>query len=607
MKKNLTSLFGAFVLAFMCGTQGIAQTQKNISFTAKLDGTQEVPLNNTTALGVAHLTLTPKFDSLIVRVDYTGLQSAFSAAHIHLGAPGIAGGVIFSLPAPVNNIIKTVITGSALTPTVLTNLFTGNYYVNIHSANLVDGEIRGQIVPEADINFSTILNAAQEVPVPTNIAAFGVASFKLAKHTGVLSYEVLVNNLSGPITAGHIHKGVMGVAGPAIYTLTQIGNNKFKGEVDPTAFLPALFRDSLYVNVHTTANPDGEARGQIHLVNGFAASAMINSAQEVPAPTVPTKANGLGEFHLSTDLDSIFVIVALDSLTGKINSAHLHKAVPGTAGGVVLDLSTGITADSNAILFSGPINPAVINSILHDSVYFNVHTMANTSGEIRGQLMPLARYTGTVCLTGGQESPATNSTATGGGIVSFSRDMTNAHVMYVANGLSSNVTATHIHQGLFGANGSPVYTLTSSYMNNGVFVYLKNTDAAPFMPETVNQGLKDSLYVNIHTSNFPNGEIRGQIGRGCPDNITGISDATPLASAAVYPNPTTNELHIQLPLSVSERVNVRIYDMMGKLVLNNDYNALNLINLSVGNFNKGLYLIQITSGSEVFQSKFGKE
>lgn len=607
MKKNLTSLFGAVVLAFMCGTQVTAQTQKNISFTAKLDGNQEVPANNSTALGVAHLTLTPKFDSLIVRVDYTGLQSAFSAAHIHLGAPGIAGGVIFPLPTPVNNIIKTVITGSALTPAVLTNLFTGNYYVNIHSANLVDGEIRGQIVPEADINFSTVLNATQEVPLPTNAAVLGVASFRLAKHTGVLSYEILVNNLTGPITAGHIHKGIAGVAGPDIYTLTQIGNNKFKGEVNPTAFLTALFTDSLYVNVHTTANASGEARGQIRRVDGLSASAIINGAQEVPAPTVPTKANGVGEFHLSLDMDSIFVAVVLDSLTGKIHNAHLHKAVYGVAGGVILDLSPGITTDSNAVLFSGPVTHDVINSILHDSVYFNVHTLANASGEIRGQLIPLARYTAAVCLTGSQESPATNSTATGGGMVSFSRDMTNAHVMYVASGLSSNVTATHIHQGLFGANGSPIYTLTSSYMNNGVFVYLKNTDATPFTPETVNQGLKDSLYVNIHTSNFPNGEIRGQIGKGCPDNITGISDVTPLQSASVYPNPTTNELNIQLPLSVSEKVNVKIYDMMGKLVLNNDFNALNLINLSVSNFNKGLYLVQVTSGSQVFQSKFGKE
>lgn len=607
MKKNFTSLLGAFVLAFMCGNQVVAQTQKNISFTAKLDGVQETPANNTTALGVAHLQLTPKLDSLLVRVDYTGLQSAFTAAHIHLGAPGVAGAVAFPLPTPVNNSIKTVITGASLTPTVISNLFLSNYYVNIHSANLTDGEIRGQIVPEADINFSTVLDAAQEVPLPTNATVFGVASFKLSKHTGVLSYDVLMNNLTGPLTAGHIHKGIAGVAGPDIYTLTQIGNNKFKGELNPTAFLTALFKDSLYINVHTTANPSGEARGQIRFVPGLSAPAILNSAQEVPAPTVPTKANGVGSFQFSTRLDSIFIVVALDSLTGKIHNAHLHKGAFGTAGNVIYDLSPGITPDSSAIIFKGTATPALVHSILHDSVYFNVHTIANPSGEIRGQLIPLARYTGTVCLTGSQESPATNSTATGGGIVSFSRDLTNAHVMYVASGLSSAVTATHIHQGAFGQNGSPIYTLTPSYLNGGVFVYLKNTDAAPFTPVTVSQGLKDSLYVNIHTTNFPNGEIRGQIGEDCPANITGINDAIALENAAVYPNPTSSELNIQLPLSVSEKVNVKIYDVVGKLILNNDYSASNLLNLNVSNFNKGLYIVQITSGSQMFQSKFGKE
>ena len=607
MKKKFTTLLSGFVLACLFGTQGFAQTQKNISFTAKLDGSQETPVNNTTALGVAHLQLTPKFDSLIVRVDFTGLQSTFSGAHIHLGAPGITGGVIFALSSPVNNTIHTIITGSSLTPAVIANLFTGNYYVNIHSANLVDGEIRGQITPEADWNFSTILTATQEVTPPANTAVLGVGRFKLLKHTGVLSYEVLVNNLTGPITAAHIHKAIQGVDGPVIYTLTQIGNNKFKGEVDPTTFLTALLKNSLYVNVHTTANSGGEARGQIRLVPGLSAFVSMNSDQEVPAPSIPTKANGVGNFYCSNDLDSIFVSVVLDSLTGKINGAHLHKAVYGSAGNVILDLSSGITADSNAVLFSGPITHSVINSILHDSVYFNVHTVANSSGEIRGQLIPFARYTGTVCLSGSQETPAANSTASGGGMVSFSRDLTNAHVMYVASGLSSSVTATHIHQGLFGVAGAPVYTLTPSYMNNGVFVYLKNTDAAPFTPITVQQALKDSLYVNIHTTNFPNGEIRGQIGMRCPGDITGISDAKALESVALYPNPTTSELNIQLPLSASERVNVKIYNMVGKLVLNDDFNALNLLHVNVSNFSTGLYLVQITSGSQIFQSKFGKE
>jgi hypothetical protein len=607
MKKKFTKAISAVAVAFMCVTHGIAQTSKNISFTAKLDGTQEVPANNTKALGVAHLTLTPKLDSLIIRLDYTGLQSAFSAAHIHLGWPGVSGGVVFTLPAPVNNIIKTVITGPTLTPAFIADLFLGKYYVNVHSVNLIDGEIRGQITPEADINFSCILNAIQETPTPTNPNVFGVASFKLAKHNGVLSYNVLVNNLSGPITNGHIHKGVPGVAGPVVQGLTMIGNNKFKGTLDPTSFLTALFKDSLYINVHTTANPDGEARGQLKWVRGLAASAVIDAQQEVPAPIVPTKAHGVGVFNLTTDLDSIFVAVALDSLTGKIQNAHLHGGFPGKAGSVILDLSKGINKDSNVVLFSGAVTASFVRSLVLDSVYFNVHTLNNTSGEVRGQLVPLARYTSPVCLSGSQEIPATNSTATGSGVVSIGRDLSNAHVMFVANGLSSAVTNIHIHQGLKGQTGTQLYTLTPSYVNNGAFLYLKNTDPVPFTEAAAIKGLKDSLYVNIYTTNFANGEIRGQIGKECESFITGITPVSSLENVTIYPNPTTSNLAIQLPATVSQNVTVTVYDAVGKLVLANDYTSSNLIDLNVSNLTKGIYMMRVVSGSEVYQGKFSKE
>ncbi len=601
MKKKITTILSAVLL--ICGVNLSAQHQKTISFTARLNAEQETPAVISNAVGVAHLVLTPNLDTLFVRVDYTGLQSPFSAAHIHVGALGVAGAVVFPLPAPVNNTIKTIITGASLTPAVIANLFTSNYYVNIHSTIFTNGELRGQIVPEADLNFSCILNATQETPVPTNPIAFGVASFTLAKHTGALSYNVVVNNLSGPIQSGHIHKGIAGVAGPVLSTLTLTGNDKFSGTVDPTPFLTALFTDSLYINVHTAANANGEARGQIRLLKGLGATSLLNGKQEAPAVT--TKATGVGAFYFSTDLDSIFIAVAMDSLSGPVTSAHLHSGVVGVSGPDILTLTTGITSSGNGITFAGAVTPAIVNSIIKDGVYINAHTAANPNGEIRGQVVPLARYTGVVCLSGDQEVPVSLSAATGGGIVSVSRDWTNAHVMYVASGLSSAVTSTHIHQGLTGVSGGILYTLTPSYINNGVFTYLKNTDVTPFTPAAALQQLKDSLYVNIHTSTFVNGEIRGQIGKDCKMVPTGINDLS-LDNVSIYPNPATNELNIQLPANASEKTTIKVYDAIGKMIIDQQYNSTALINLNISGFTKGLYVIQVISGTQVFQNKFSK-
>ena len=606
MKKTIIKFVSTSLL--FCGTQLYAQTQKNISFTANLNGAQETPATSSTALGVAHLTLTPNLDTLLVRVDYTGLGSAYSSAHIHMGAVGVLGGVVFVLPAPTNNIIMDVITGSSLTPSVIANLFTNNYYVNIHTTGFPNGEIRGQISAEADYNFSCTLNAAQEVPAPTGAPnVFGVAGFVLARHTGVLSYNVVINNLSGALSSGHIHKGVVGTAGGVVTTLNLVGSDRFSGTVAPASFLTALFADSLYINVHTAANPNGEARGQIKPMMGLSAWSQINGVQETPPVT--TKATGVGMFNFSNDLDSIFVAVAMDSLSGAVSAAHLHTGAVGVSGGVAINLSSGINSTGNGVVYSGSVTPSQVNMMIKDGIYFNAHTAANPNGEVRGQLVPLARYTGAVCLNGAQEVPTSTSTATGGGIVSISRDMTNAHLMYVASGLSSSETSTHIHKGVVGTSGGVVYNLSSSYMNNGVFTYLKSTDSSPFTTMAANEDLSDSLYINIHTTNFPNGEVRGQIGTDCASmaTTTGIAKVSgTLSNVNVYPNPATNDLNIHIPVTTSEKTTVKVYDVIGDLVISQDYNSVNLINLNITTLTKGLYVIQIQNGNQVFQNKILK-
>ena len=70
------------------------------------------------------------------------------------------------------------------------------------------------------------------------------------------------------------------------------------------------------------------------------------------------------------------------------------------------------------------------------------------------------------------------------------------------SGLSSNQTAAHIHQGVPGLNGGIHFNIGTGQQTGTTWAM-----SAPDM-----QLLLDGiLYVNIHTVNFPGGEIRGQI------------------------------------------------------------------------------------------------
>ncbi|HEX2779178.1 MAG TPA: CHRD domain-containing protein [Gemmatimonadaceae bacterium] len=72
-----------------------------------------------------------------------GSTSTTLPAHIHLGIPGTAGGIMVPLTATVNGTTSGTVT---VVDSVLTHLRAGEAYVNVHTAARAAGEIRGQLV-----------------------------------------------------------------------------------------------------------------------------------------------------------------------------------------------------------------------------------------------------------------------------------------------------------------------------------------------------------------------------------------------------------------------------------------------------------------------------
>ena len=68
------------------------------------------------------------------------------------------------------------------------------------------------------------------------------------------------------------------------------------------------------------------------------------------------------------------------------------------------------------------------------------------------------------------------------------------------------ITAAHIHSGAAGVNGPPVFTLRAA--NEGR--YTGCTDASEWVQDFL-ESSPGAFYVNVHTAEFPNGAIRGQL------------------------------------------------------------------------------------------------
>ena len=121
-------------------------------FEVTLSGDNEVPPVTTQATGSATVALMG--DTMTVNGDFSDLSSpaievAGSPAHIHMGAAGENGDVIFPLNVSLDNGETSGIfsLSTTLTPDQVSAFNAGNLYINIHSEENQGGEIRGQITP----------------------------------------------------------------------------------------------------------------------------------------------------------------------------------------------------------------------------------------------------------------------------------------------------------------------------------------------------------------------------------------------------------------------------------------------------------------------------
>ncbi|MEO5572437.1 MAG: CHRD domain-containing protein [Bacteroidia bacterium] len=582
-----------------------------ILLTARMNGAQEVPAVITNAVGVTAFSLNATRDTMCVNMTVTGLSGTITGAHIHAGTTGVNGPVLFDLTGfIVGNSATATITGNDLTPALLSNYLKGMMYINVHNTANPNGEIRGQIIPESDVQYIANLDGAQETP-PVTTNAFGIGTFALSKHNGKLLIRVVVDGMSGMIMGAHLHMGAVGVSGPVVVDLTSnISGNTVIASIDPTLILPDLIAGNIYLNLHTAANPNGEIRGQLFKDDKIAFDALLNGAQEVPVVT--TSATGLANYKLNTTLDTLWYDVVLNGLAAQATGAHLHNGIVGIAGPVVYDMSADINGNRITGMATGAALTPLLNDMLKGNLYINVHNSVNPNGEIRGQVYRLLREGYSASVEGSQEIPPVTSAARGTLVASVDRNQTDLHFMVVADGLIAN--GVHFHNGAEGQSGPVIYDMTSQFVNNGAFGYWKSTDASPFTTANSLIFRNDSAYINLHTVANPNGEIRGQVERGfyCFSLTTGISENNlEVENFSTYPNPVNGILNISFNGKVKDNAKVIVTDVEGRQILSQNANVINgenKIAVDATAFSKGMYFVQITvSGKAAAFSKFIKE
>jgi hypothetical protein len=262
--------------------------------------------------------------------------------------------------------------------------------------------------------------------------------------------------------------------------------------------------------------------------------ASLDGDQEVPP--VPGLAAGTASFILSADRTAIDFVVNIEGLdVSEITQSHLHVAPRGFNGPVVvpltgapssLPLAGTVTADDlvpNAGV--GVIDfDDLIEAMLAGDVYVNVHTMDNPAGEIRGQLRGPTTFS--AYLSGDQEVPpvvgmpgGTVALAAGTAALTANAAETEIQFEVAIEGIApSQITQAHLHVAPPGVNGPPIIFLTGSppftLPLTGTLTeagLLPNTVGIDNFADLIAAMEAGDVYVNVHTMDYPDGEIRGQV------------------------------------------------------------------------------------------------
>lgn len=250
----------------------------------------------------------------------------------------------------------------------------------------------------------------------------------------------------------------------------------------------------------------------------FDISSIINTSQEVPAPTgVNPGAGGFAFMQYDDVSKELSWDIAWQDLTGGPTGMHFHaSAGPGETAGVAVNIGS-ISGLSSPSVGSTTITDDFAASLLAGTSYINIHTATNGPGEIRGQVNP-GNINLTATLNTAQEVPTpVGVPANAGGIARLALDPVSNLLGWNIewDGLTGPPVGMHFH----GPAGVGETTGVQVNVGNISGLTSPSIGSTVISDEFESQLLAGQWYLNIHTAANGPGEIRGQV---VPESSSGM-------------------------------------------------------------------------------------
>lgn len=346
-------------------------------FNATMTGREQVPpVYGTGATGTGSFALSADRTSLDYTVEHT--LAAPTAAHLHIGIAGESGAVLLPLTVAPGTLTGAV----AVTPEQARAIEQGRAYVDVHSAEHPDGEIRGQVVRPGEIVYVARLSPDQVNP-PTDAPSHGLGELLVDGTANSMRFVVRVQGMIGEPTMAIVGIGPAGVDGPAAVDLAEpktLPAPNFSGERTLTSTTD-LDLGRWYVDVRSRRYPDGEVRGQVLRPGQELYLGRLSGAEVVP----PVSSSGRGSVSVivGVDRDRVTYDVALTDVVP--TEGRLAEGAPGEVGPAMMPFEV-LGASFRATEWLPP-GSTLLPSLAAGHAYAAVSSARFPDGELRGQML----------------------------------------------------------------------------------------------------------------------------------------------------------------------------------------------------------------------------
>ena len=157
---------------------------------------------------------------------------------------------------------------------------------------------------------------------------------------------------------------------------------------------------NLFLTLAMTVGALGAGVSSAH-ADVYTFTAALTGSEETPPPGLNTGAFGTATITLDTTARTLSYRVDVFNLPSGVTASHIHVGGVGTAGPIIVNFAPPVNA-SNDFAYAGTVPEAqwllrpdqgirsgedVIQALLGNNTYVNVHSTVNAAGEVRGRLV----------------------------------------------------------------------------------------------------------------------------------------------------------------------------------------------------------------------------